>query len=267
MIDAAVKLEPLSADPSERPGILLIGHGTRDPVGQGEFLQLAGLVAEKCPDWPVEAGFLELAEPSIAVAFERLLARAVQDIVVVPALLFSAGHAQRDIPDAILAAAEKHSVRSICMTPALQCNPLLLELSARRYREAIESAAASDETFLLMVGRGSSDESATAEMRKLTQLRAMQTPISRFETCFVAVQRPTLVEGLEIAAASGLRRIVVQPHLLFAGQLLTEIRQSVNDFAIRYPDRQWIMTAHLGPEPELAAALLSAVSTHNYSSL
>ncbi len=63
---------------AQRPGLLLVGHGTRDPRGLAEFQTIARQVAELADGFLVEACYLELAEPSIAAAMRQLL-RAVRD--------------------------------------------------------------------------------------------------------------------------------------------------------------------------------------------
>ena len=58
---------------------------------------------------------------------------------------------------------------------------------------------------------------------------------------------------------SFIERIVVQPHLLFRGQLFEEIRTAVESKR-RESSRDWLLTSVLGPEDELAAAVLDRVS-------
>src|SRR5215212_2590757 len=87
-------------------GILLIGHGTRDAAGHQEFLVTAQRLQEAVPGNPVEPCFLELSQPTISEGWHRLAARGVTQIVATPLLLFSAGHAKRDIPDVIHSAAK-----------------------------------------------------------------------------------------------------------------------------------------------------------------
>ena len=56
-------------------GVLVIGHGTADPVGAAETRQVAATVASFIPAVPVELGFLEVIAPTIGDAITRLAAR------------------------------------------------------------------------------------------------------------------------------------------------------------------------------------------------
>ena len=72
-------------------------------------------------------------------------------------------------------------------------------------------------------------------------------------------RKPTLDEGLNRAAESRLKRIVVQPHLLFRGLVLEEIRSTVARWQERQPEVEWIVTAHLGPEQEVVEAVVDRI--------
>lgn len=85
-------------------GLLVVGHGTRESAGLDEFRRLVGMLEAHLPQVPVEPCFLELAKPSIAEAAKRLVARGARHVRVLPTLLFTAGHAERDIPQQVAAA-------------------------------------------------------------------------------------------------------------------------------------------------------------------
>jgi sirohydrochlorin ferrochelatase len=240
-------------------GLLLVGHGTRDPVGVAEFLDLARQVTELCPDVAVEACFLEIAEPPIADGIAALIRRGVQQITVSPVLLFAAGHAKRDIPVAIQAALKTvPQPIKVCYAPALESHPGIVELSARRCNEALldKPTVAPADTLLLLVGRGSRDDTATAEMHRFAQLRRQRTSVGRVEVCFVAMAEPSLASTLPRVAELSYRRIVVQPHLLFSGELLAEVGVKVATVSTVRPEQQWIVTGPLGPDPSVAEAIM-----------
>ncbi len=246
-------------------GLLFVGHGTRDAAGTSQFLQLATLLQQCLPDTPVEPCFLELAEPTIEVGLQRLVGRGVSRIVVSPALLFSAGHIQHDIPVAVRDAVNQLGGARLDVVQAahLGCHPLVVELSRQRYEDAAQShpipAAAvdfsADATGLVMIGRGSRDQVATAEMQQFLALRRTQSPVAQAWLGFVAMAQPTTAAVLAAAAASGLARIVVQPHLLFAGQILTDLHRQVDELRRTQSRIQWIVTAPLGVDVLLARTL------------
>ena len=91
----------MSDDATQATGVLVVGHGTADPIGAAETADVAAAVAGLLPDMPVELGFLEVIGPTIADAVTRLAARGCRDVIAAPLLLFAAGHAKRDVPEAV----------------------------------------------------------------------------------------------------------------------------------------------------------------------
>jgi sirohydrochlorin ferrochelatase len=276
---------------SLKNGLLLVGHGTRDARGLAEFEAVARQVAEMASEFLVEPCFLELAQPDIPTAVERLLQCGVRRLTVAPLLLFAAGHAKRDIPAAVdeavggrrqavgginhqVATGDRAAVADdvvIDQLPALECHERIVELSAQRYAEALAGRPVVDaaDTLLLLVGRGSSDPQAIGAMQQFAALRAQRTAVGRVEVCFVAVAKPLLEEALDRAARSDFRRVVVQPHLLFTGEVLGEIGAVLRERgAGSYQaatgsrdvaadeNKEWILMPHLGASPLVAQAVV-----------
>src|SRR5687768_7911854 len=86
---------------SERLGVMLCGHGSRDEEAVAEFAILAERLRQRLPDRPVEYGYLEFARPIIAEGLDRLRAHGVVRALAVPGMLFAAGHAKNDIPSVL----------------------------------------------------------------------------------------------------------------------------------------------------------------------
>jgi sirohydrochlorin cobaltochelatase len=239
-------------------GLLLVGHGSRDKPGEREFLQTARLVAQNVPQAAVEPCFLEFAQPNIALGFQRLVRRQTRTIVVVPVLLFAAGHVKRDIPAAVAEAATRHPGMEVIESSHLGCHEAILELSRLRYGEAIAKRPAVDagETVLVMVGRGSRDAEATAEMLRFVTRRAQSARVRRAIASFVAMAEPDLPQALDEAGSLGIARVVVQPHLLFGGVLVDRVRRTVEVRSARDPRTEWMTTGHLGPSELVVQAIL-----------
>jgi sirohydrochlorin cobaltochelatase len=243
-------------------GLLLIGHGTRDPNGLAEFAETVRLVASQVSPAAVEPAFLELASPTIAEGWERLVAHGVRRIVAAPLLLFAAGHARQDIPAALRAAAARHPQLEWRQAEPLGCHPALLELSAQRFQDAVQDAGcAANRCRLIVVGRGSHDPQATGETARYAELLAERVGVCGVRVCFLAMAEPRLPDVLAEAASAGNDSdpIVVQPHLLFQGELLGEIQKRVREWSAAVPTKRWLVTRHLGPAPQVAAAVRERV--------
>ena len=81
---------------SNKTGILVVGHGSSLPYGQ-EVLHKLAEEYRKNSDYPVEVGFMNIAEPSIAAAVDTLKNKQAEKIIVVPAFIAHGIHTKQDI--------------------------------------------------------------------------------------------------------------------------------------------------------------------------
>ena len=57
---------------SEKLGLMICGHGSRNKGAVKQFAQLAEGLTARFPDWPVEYGYLEFANPVIHDGLNKL---------------------------------------------------------------------------------------------------------------------------------------------------------------------------------------------------
>ena len=85
-------------DKKQDSGILLIGHGSRLPYNKEVIDKIAEKYSEIMPNYNIEVGYMELCEPSISQAFNKLKETGVDRIIVTPVFLADGMHTKRDIP-------------------------------------------------------------------------------------------------------------------------------------------------------------------------
>ena len=249
-------------------GVLVVGHGTRDPRGQAEFLSTVERLTERTPAMRVRPCYLELVEPGIDEGIDRLAEEGATTIVVAPLLLFAAGHAKRDVPRALEQARGRHPRITFLQAAHLGCHERILQLSDRRFRDARRVGGRSGErlprdgrsSLWIVVGRGSLEESALAEMERFAHLRAPAAGTDERVVCYLAMARPSFAETLAKSADGRYDRVIVQPHLLFHGELLETIRVQAEACSRQHDFVEWWLCENLGPDVEVAAALADRVS-------
>lgn len=247
-------------------GVLVVGHGTADSVGATETREIAGRVADLLGNVPVELGFLEVIGPTIEEALERLARRGCSQVVAAPLLLFTAGHARRDLPEAIASAANRLGI-DVRQSAAFGCHPQIVAVSRQRRCETLHSLfpLPPETTVLLMVGRGSSDPAAAGQLAEFAQATIDPGPHAllpdgssgRVVLGFVAAARPTVPEAIAIAAGvENVRRVIVQPHLLFRGHVEEQVEHCLRGAREAHSQIEWVQVRRLGPDPLVAAALV-----------
>lgn len=240
-------------------GVLVVGHGTADPVGAAETRAVAAGVATLLPGVPVELGFLEVIGPSIGESLGRLAARGCREVIAAPLLLFAAGHAKRDIPSAVAAAAAALGI-AVRQAEPFGLDADIVALAARRRRQAGAALPPCAETTLVVIGRGSSDPEAVPQLQRFVAatLEAEAVP-RRLVLGFVAAARPSVPEALAAAAdpqAGSVRRILVQPHLLFRGHVEDQVTAAVRSARASLPEIEWLQAARLGPDVLVSRAVV-----------
>ncbi|MDI1455587.1 sirohydrochlorin chelatase [Streptomyces sp. ATE26] len=234
------------------PALLIAGHGTRDEAGAEAFRDFVRELGRRHPELPVAGGFIELSPPPLGEAVTELVERGVRRFAAVPLMLVSAGHAKGDIPAALNREKERHPGISYTYGRPLGPHPALLDVLRRRLEEALAgtSAERSDVTVLL-VGRGSTDPDANAEVHKAARLLWEGRGYAGVETAFVSLAAPDVPGGLDRCARLGARRIVVLPYFLFTGILPDRVRRQTEEWAAAHPELEVRSADVIGPEPEL----------------
>ncbi|MFF7240771.1 CbiX/SirB N-terminal domain-containing protein [Streptomyces collinus] len=232
------------------PALLIAGHGTRDDAGAEAFRDFVRELGRRHPELPVAGGFIELSPPPLGDAVAELVGRGVRRFAAVPLMLVSAGHAKGDIPAALAREKERHPGISYTYGRPLGPHPALLNVLERRLDEVLDGADRSEVTVLL-VGRGSTDPDANAEVHKAARLLWEGRGYAGVETAFVSLAAPDVLSGLDRCARLGARRIVVLPYFLFTGILPDRVRRQTEEWAAAHPETEVRSADVIGPEPEL----------------
>ncbi|MFA7270491.1 MAG: CbiX/SirB N-terminal domain-containing protein [Sterolibacterium sp.] len=96
-------------------GILLLGHGARNPDWAATFHRTRDAILQRQPDIPVAMGFLELMSPSLEESIDALVAQGVRHIVIVPIFMSAGRHIKKDLPLLAAAAMNRHAGLSIAL--------------------------------------------------------------------------------------------------------------------------------------------------------
>ncbi|MBU9217598.1 CbiX/SirB N-terminal domain-containing protein [Burkholderia gladioli] len=91
-----------------RHGIILFGHGSRDPRWMEPFERLAERVRASHTSGPVALAFLELMPPELEDAVAAHVTAGCATVTVVPVFVGQGGHVRRDLPEIVEACRAAH---------------------------------------------------------------------------------------------------------------------------------------------------------------
>ncbi|OPA77707.1 sirohydrochlorin chelatase [Paenibacillus selenitireducens] len=237
--------------------VLFVGHGSRDPEGNEEVRKFIQEIARKMESVRVETCFLEFERPTIADGIATCVGAGATHVVVIPIILFSAGHAKIHIPAAIDEAKEKYVHIQFTYGRPIGVHDQVLEILTYRVGGAgIDSSDVLEDTAMLVVGRGSSDPDANSDLFKISRLLWEKIKVKWVETAFIGVTAPLIDEGVERCIRLGAKRVMIVPYFLFTGILIQRMEQMLLGYRTAYPDVEFAMSEYFGFHPKLQEILI-----------
>ncbi len=245
-------------------GVMICGHGSRSQPAVAEFATVATALATRFPDWPVEYGYLEFANPVIRDGLDRLREKGARRILAVPGMLFAAGHAKNDIPSVLNTYAAAHGIPND-YGRELGIDPKMIRAAGDRIRSALEEADRTygprpvSETCLVVIGRGASDPDANSNVSKITRLLWEGFGFGWAETGYSGVTFPLVEPCLDRVARLGFKRVIVFPYFLFTGILIDRIYGFTDAVAASHPGIEWMKAPYLNDHPLVVDTLAERV--------
>jgi sirohydrochlorin cobaltochelatase len=249
-----------------KTGVMICGHGSRSAAAVDEFKVLAEkLPGYLPPDWEVDYGYLEFANPVIRDGLDRLREKGCDRILAVPGMLFAAMHAKNDIPTVLNTYAAKHGIE-VRYGRELGVDPKMIAAAGARVRDAVDRANADlgevplHETCLVVIGRGASDPDANANVSKIARMLWEGMGFGWCETGYSGVTFPLVEPCLEHVSRLPYRRVIVFPYFLFSGILIDRIYGFTDMVAARHPEVQWVKAEYLGDHPKVLETFAERVT-------
>lgn len=208
---------PVFRGPAAGPALLIVGHGTRSAEGVSQFVAHVNRI-RAIAKVDVAGGFIELSEPPLADAVAELVAAGHRRVVAIPLVLVAAGHSKGDIPAALKRESLRHPGLTFEYGRPLSGHPTILNLLTERL-DTVLSFDKRIDTAVLLVGRGTTDPDANADVARVARLFWEGRTLQMVEPAFVSLAEPSVLQGLNRCRALGAKRIVVLPYFLFSGVL------------------------------------------------
>ncbi|SHF30983.1 sirohydrochlorin cobaltochelatase [Litoreibacter ascidiaceicola] len=246
-------------------GVMICGHGSRSQAAVDQFSVLAEkLPSYLPPEWQVEYGYLEFANPVIRDGLDKLRAQGCDKILAVPGMLFAAMHSKNDIPTVLNTYAVKHDIE-VSYGRELGVDPKMIAAAGARIQEAVDAANAqkhvpNEETCLVVIGRGASDPDANGNVAKIARMLHEGMGFGWVEVGYSGVTFPLVEPCLSHAAKLGYKRIVVFPYFLFTGILIDRIYGFTDQVAAQHTDIEFVKAGYLNDHAAVLATFAERIT-------
>jgi sirohydrochlorin cobaltochelatase len=237
--------------------LLVVGHGTRSDSGVAEFNAFMNRLRRRqdAPYGAAAGGFIELSRPPVTEAVASLVGQGHHELIALPLVLVAAGHGKGDIPAALAREQVRHPGMSYSYGRPLGPHPRLFEILEQRIETVLGDGDRAD-THVLLVGRGSTDPDANAEIAKVARLLWEGRGYASVEPAFISLADPGVPAGLEKLRRLGAGRIIVAPYFLFPGILPDRIVSQSDAFAEEHPFLSIEVAELIGDCDELADVVI-----------
>ena len=121
-------------------GIILVDHGSKKAAANAMLLDVVALFRRVSGERIVEAAHMELAEPTIAQAFDACVAQGAGMVVVHPYFLSPGRHSTTDIPRLVAEAAARHPGVRYHVTQPLGLDEKIAQLIVQRIDHCVQNA-------------------------------------------------------------------------------------------------------------------------------
>lgn len=242
---------------SKKIGVMICGHGSRSQSAVDEFATLAEKLPPYLPpEWPMEYGYLEFANPLIRDGLDKLREGGCDQILAVPGMLFAAMHSKNDIPTVLNTYSAKHDM-DVSYGRELGVDPKMIAAAAGRIQEAVDAANTANgemdlhDTALVVIGRGASDPDANSNVSKVARMLWEGMGFGWCEVGYSGVTFPLVEPCLDHVSRLGYKRVIVFPYFLFSGILIDRIYGFTDKCADKYPEIQFQKAGYLGDHPKV----------------
>ena len=242
--------------------ICLIGHGSRDPKGVEEFLTLAQKLHKRKFCQIVESGFLEFAKPNITEALSACRLNDVKNIIILPGILFSGKHTQRDVPNTVDEVFRNHPEINLIFAEPLATQPKVIEACQKRIEEEEKNSPkpiSRSETLLVTIGHGSRDTDFNSEVVKTLSHLGEKMGFGKTLPCFAGTSQHYMEDMQEKFSPQGFRRVILLPFFLFDGIWVKRVHTLADTFQSKYPDTEFLKASCLSHHDLIIDALIQRV--------
>ena len=129
-------MNPASVSPTI--AVILVDHGSRLAESNDLLLEAVAAFRERSGRAIVEPAHMELAEPTLAHAFDRCVERGATRVVVFPYFLAPGRHGSEDIPRMAAEAAARHPGVELLVAEPFGLHPKLLEVIDERIAQRLQ---------------------------------------------------------------------------------------------------------------------------------
>lgn len=230
--------------------ILLIGHGSLKQASGASMIRLAALLRKRGVVPLSTAAFLNFSKPTFQDGLERLLKKGATNIYVQPYFLIDGYYVNTALRKMVEEAQNHYPELTITMGKPFGVQDVLSDIAIKRIHEAVQEIPKN--SAVVLMAHGTPTPEANAPIYEIAN-GVKQKLNKSVRVAFMECNEPTITEAIDTFAIQGFEKVITVPYFLHLGSHVREdLPQIVQEAKNRYPDKEILLTKHLGYDERFA---------------
>lgn len=241
--------------------ILLIGHGSLKQASGASMIRLAALLRKRGIVPLSTAAFLNFSKPTFQDGLERLLKKGATSIYVQPYFLIDGYYVNTALRKMVEEAQHNYPELTITMGQPFGVQDVLSDIAMKRILEHAQEIPKN--SAVVLMAHGTPTPAANAPIYEIASQVKQKSNI-QVRVAFMECNEPTIAEAIDTFAIQGFGTIITVPYFLHLGSHVREdLPHIVQDAKNRYPDKNILLTEHLGYDERFADIIQGLWAEHN----
>ena len=242
-----------------KEGILLCFHGTKSNEGVKDTNKLLKTFKKENKKYTIKIGYLEIRKPTIKNQLDFFFKRKFDNLLIVPAMIFSGNHVTKDIPKILINLKKNYKT-----SPKIFINPPLLR--SKKFVNVIQDNLIKSSKIvdkkkwgLIVVASRTINFKAKAEIKDIARNIARKNKFSFYKEILITLNKKNLKKNLNRLSLkySG---FLVLPLFLFRGRLLESLRSVVKEIN-KKKKKKFILCSHVIDYKEIYTVIKNLIKS------
>ena len=243
-----------------RKGILLCCHGTRSNEGIRDNNKLLRVLKKKNKKHIVKIGYLEIAKPTIKNQLEFFFKNNFDNLLIVPAMIFSGNHVTKDIPKIINTSKKKFKkLPKINFTPPLIKSKNFFNVVQNNLMKNLKKLKNKRKAEIIVVASNTINTYAKSQINLLAKKIVIKNKLNSYETLLVTLNKDSIKKILNKSLSN--YRILILPIFLFRGNLLENLK-SVLKNNMKANQNKFILSSHINNYKKIASLMNDMIKSN-----
>jgi len=211
-----------------KKGILLCCHGTRNNQGIKDTIKLLKIFKKKNKNYVVKIGYLEFGKPTIKKQLDFFFKKKFDNLLIVPAMIFSGNHVTKDIPRILINLKKNYKIspKVFVISPLLKSKKFF-NIIQNNLLKNLEIKDKQNKGLIIVASNTTSSKTKN-DINLLTKKIAKKNKISFYKKILITLNKENLKKNLKNLSQKYSSFIVI-PLFLFRGNLLKNLISVIKD--------------------------------------